>query len=494
MPIFRLTNIFIKIALLLFVSAAILMQCRQNIEPPAYNNILDVDANFDDQPPLLKLTVDPDSGIAGETEFILNASGSKEEEMPDAQLKYLWDFDGDNIYNKYEENNELRTHVFQRGGGERSIYLKVEGAKHLFSDTTINIVVNSRPHIQVHWKQDAQNPDLSYFDASLSEDYEDAKDLNYRWDFNNDDSWDISWNENPQAQFEFSDTDWSVKLEVRDRSNLVAQKILPNPVNEKEKIVFQSNTQDGGSEIYLVDVESKECRKLTNKPEIWKRTPRISPDRSTILFTQRIDHKDRPFIIDLAGTVINELDIFSGKNVVAHDWSPDGQEILITENGDLYKYHIFDGNTTPVFSDNQYHIHSASWSPTGEWIAMVSVGLEKNISLVKPDGSLHHRIAIPDNFRNYGGLAFSPDGMILAFHSEKSNIHTPDIFRISIGGGSLKQLTNTKYTAEYSPTWSPDGSMILFTKSSNLYLMDNQGSELGYFLVLVLDQVAPHWR
>ena len=87
-----LTKVFSFLVLLLYFN------CTDDIEKPKYINIFDPTSDFDDNPPTASITVTPDSGIANETEFTFDASGSKEEEMPDAQLYYRWDFDNNGIW------------------------------------------------------------------------------------------------------------------------------------------------------------------------------------------------------------------------------------------------------------------------------------------------------------------------------------------------------------------------------------------------------------
>ena len=488
-----LSRIKLYIPFLLLV--VFIPHCSQNIEEPKFNNINDPSAAFDENPPSLHLTVQPDSGIAGETEFIFDVSGSKETEMPDAKLKYLWDFNDDGNWDKPQDQDERRIHFFQRGGGNRSVYLRIEGARKLYRDTVVTVFVNSRPHIQVSWKRDDHNNNLFYFDASMSVDYEDLKDLDYRWDFNNDGSWEISWSENTTTQFKFSEDEWAVNLEVRDSENLVSQRILPHHRSEKEKIVFRTYDNDK-SDLYLVDAATKQIIKLTDSPDIKKRNPRLSPDKNSILFTQTINNIYRPFIMDRSGVIINELDIFAGTNVVTHDWSPDGQEILFTDFFKLYRYHIFDKKISQII-DVQGSIISACWSPTGEWISYSTVS---EIHLIKADGSLNHKVSNIDHLYNTHRMAFSPDGNEFAFQAmDRPHSSFAGIYRINIGGFGLEQLTGSDRSSKGSPAWSPSGSKIMYIRDDfreppDIYLMDSDGGNPELYLRLDNSPLELHWR
>ena len=215
-----LTKVFSFLVLLLYFN------CTDDIEKPKYINIFDPTSDFDDNPPTASITVTPDSGIANETEFTFDASGSKEEEMPDAQLYYRWDFDNNGIWDTPESTEPKIDHIFTLGGGKRLVRALVKGAKGLTSTDTINIYVNSRPNIILNWQTDFENSNLIHFDASNSSDYEDGDNLEYRWDFNNDGSWEYSWSDSSEISFEFSTDEWEVKLEGRDTQHLISERII----------------------------------------------------------------------------------------------------------------------------------------------------------------------------------------------------------------------------------------------------------------------------
>ncbi|MEX1139665.1 MAG: hypothetical protein WEF53_10025 [Bacteroidota bacterium] len=117
------------------------------------------------------------------------------------------------------------------------------------------------------------------------------------------------------------------------------------------------------------------------------------------------------------------------------------------------------GDPTPVQQETRVHIRAA-WSPDGHTIAftnMAAGGLGiyvmdtsgANMTLVIQGGGI--------------GLSWSPSSNRLIF-SALSNLYT-----IKVNGDSLVQLTNT--AADIRPSWSPDGSSIVYMGTGGINLL-----------------------
>ena len=236
----------LKIILYSFLLFIFMNNCSEKPSPPHYTNIYDPNLGFDDNPPLVHLTFRPDSGITNETEFTFDASGSKEQELPDAGLYYRWDFDNDDIWDTPESQESKINYIYKKGGGHIKVKLSVRGAKFLYADTTVNLFVNTRPYVSLNWRSDLNNENLIHFDASSSWDYEDGNELEYRWDFDNDGAWDTPWNSNPLAEHLYTKPDWTIKFEARDTDHLSAKKTLIKnlPVDYIAYYPFNGNAND----------------------------------------------------------------------------------------------------------------------------------------------------------------------------------------------------------------------------------------------------------
>ena len=177
-------------------------------------------------------------------------------------------------------------------------------------------------------------------------------------------------------------------------------------------------------------------------------------------------------------------------------WAPDGTKIAFhtSRNGqpDVYVMNA-DGtgatNLTPLSERDS----SPVWSPNGEEIAFLS-GRDEDLEIyvIRADGTGER------NLTNYigedGWPSWSPDGSKIAFHSKRApSIHiegtrprleltTPnyDVFVIDADGSDLVRLTEDSAT-DWLPSWSPDGSKIVFQSNRDgvgeVFVMNANGSD-----------------
>lgn len=103
-----------------------------------------------------------------------------------------------------------------------------------------------------------------------------------------------------------------------------------------------------------------------------------------------------------------------------------------------------------------------SLSPDGKSFAFVSASSgNRDIYVQRVDGRIPVNITT-DSPDDDSDPAFSPDGSLIAFRSERNG---GGIFVMSVTGESVRRLTD----AGYNPTWSPDGTRIAYsTKAVDL--------------------------
>jgi hypothetical protein len=202
-----------------------------------------------------------------------------------------------------------------------------------------------------------------------------------------------------------------------------------------------------------------------------------------------------------------------------HDpaWSPDGRRIAyysnITGNGEIWVMNADGSGAYQVTNHPSEELHPA-WSPDGSQIAFVSErDRTREIYVVPAGGGQSRRLTTNDTDESYP--AWSPDGTQIAFagsqlgqgglwtmRADGSDGANPT--RISAIGGTFVDTywrggriyfaaANTQHGADYniysvlpdgggwsfhatgpgddrSPSWSPNGSQMAFTNSSNLYV------------------------
>ncbi len=149
-------------------------------------------------------------------------------------------------------------------------------------------------------------------------------------------------------------------------------------------------------------------------------------------------------------------------------FSPDGSRMVVafTLTGSEWEMWVArsDGTEARQLFTSEMATYGLSWSPDGSLIAFVSNDLE----VMSPDGQ--GRRVVGHDF--VGGLppAWSPDGRFIAFTAAKSlpkpvgsagwsgyQVHIVDMV-----SGEEKVIEAGERGGEVLPSWSPDGSVLLF--------------------------------
>ncbi len=170
-------------------------------------------------------------------------------------------------------------------------------------------------------------------------------------------------------------------------------------------------------------------------------------------------------------------------------WSPDSISILYVSgpNGAPGLYRINrDGSGQTKLSVGMNKFVEPDWSPNGSKIAAAKQGFtDHNIYILNANGSGAVKLATTPGNPQY--LDWSPDGSLITFSANGSlkpidcgsDWRKPNqIFVVKVRNGEIKQLTND-CDESMGPSWSPDGSKIIFSAGSymktSIYIMDADG-------------------
>ncbi len=182
---------------------------------------------LDTTPPTIVLSVSPDSGITSETDFQFNPTGSSDNLAPAEDLQVRYDYENDGSYDTEWEQLLISNFQFPTGGGDKTVKMQLKDGAGWEVETTKVIFVNTRPQASFTAIMDNSNYKLWHFDASASSDYEDGENIEYRWDFDGDGSWDTGWQAQDTISYEFADYgQYNTKLEVRDQNGLSNQTVV----------------------------------------------------------------------------------------------------------------------------------------------------------------------------------------------------------------------------------------------------------------------------
>lgn len=267
---------------------------------------------------------------------------------------------------------------------------------------------------------------------------------------------------------------------------------------QQSKIVFYAD-YNGLNDIYIIDPDGNNLTNLTNS-QFDDIRPILSPDRNTISFNRMINGISRPFLMDINGTNVYELNILPGTNVAKCDWSPDGQKItfnaLINGDDEIFTYD-FSTEQLNQITNNSNTDWAPTWSPTGDWIVYFSdePGMYR-IYKIHPDGSGKSLINNA-HIMEEKHPRISPDGNKVAFYSRDSGGW--DLFTINIDGSNLVRLTNTPTVNEMRPCWSPNGHKFLFirndgTTGGGIYIMNTDGTGIIQLMDTPYNEDFANWR
>jgi len=260
------------------------------------------------------------------------------------------------------------------------------------------------------------------------------------------------------------------------------------------KIVYACFMTPPFDEICLMNADGTGGIRLTDN-EAEDFYPSLAPDGSAIVFSSRMEGRFEIYNMNLDGSEQRRLTREIGSGLYAPAVSPDGSSIVFTNNMDGFQSIWFMGRygndprplTDPIADDVD-----PIWSPDGRSISFASTRAgSRQIYLMDADGGNLRRLTqLPDMG---GRTSWSPDGRLLAFYAGPTGDR--NIYVIDIGQGLVWQLTYGGDGA--GPCFSPDGQWIAFAAyydgDLEVFIMRPDGSELTQLTFNSFSDWQPRW-
>jgi TolB protein len=228
-----------------------------------------------------------------------------------------------------------------------------------------------------------------------------------------------------QARFSLPDpASEHFRMAVHRVSDQVVEWIVGEPGMAASRIAFSRILEGGAQEIYVVDSDGENLRRLTSHGWV-SMSPTWHPSGEKLAFTTYPNDE---------ASVIYELDLRTGRERVL-DPGRTGQQITPTyhPNGREIAFGMMGYNRTGLFSYD----------------------IERDCCLVHIQGG---------RWEDYSP-SYSPDGSRIAFNSLRYGTHIPQILVVSSRGGQADLISPYVYGGSgyyTSPDWSPTGDQVAF--------------------------------
>lgn len=226
------------------------------------------------------------------------------------------------------------------------------------------------------------------------------------------------------------------------------------------------------ADIYAINVESGEARKLTDSPDTSKYEVAWSPDGRQIAFVAI--NRDSPdyvhiYVIDTDGSNQRLLVSVPEANWLQKiSWSPDGKKLMYVSKvvagemesyyGEIYVVDVEDGTITNLTNTPDIDDCDPAWSPDGKRIAFSS-GWAKQIYTMDVDGS--NVVKLTDEDLKCYEPSWSPDCKTIVFSGGK--VQRPgggeqgwdSIFILDVDSREVVDLIAAGRGDYFRPMWSP---------------------------------------
>jgi len=290
--------------------------------------------------------------------------------------------------------------------------------------------------------------------------------------------------------------------------------VSPVPQSGTSKIVFASN-REGVMQIYVMNADGSNVVRFTNSGGN-DDFPRWSPNGAKILFQSDRDHPDTGYmdvyVMNSNGSGVTRLTTDVNDDSFA-SWSSDGSKIVFQSMRNGVNYQVYsmnaDGSNQVNLTNTSSSDGEPSWSPDGTKIALASdrdhAGFD-SVYVMNSNGSNQHRITFSSDTIDDTQPMWSRDGSRITFVSTrdsttetwqetdddgnyitKSKVHiNKEVYVMNADGSGQLRLTNDLANDD-APSWSPDGSKIVFRSdrerdccdpSAQVWTMNTDGSGL----------------
>jgi TolB protein len=266
--------------------------------------------------------------------------------------------------------------------------------------------------------------------------------------------------------------------------------------------------------IYLSG-EKEGSKHLLTQETISNNFPRANPVTDEVIYSATYNSQNYIYLVygeEQVTKRVSPLPVDGNHNSGAgFCWSPTGDQILFCHYDKLYRINkdgsgLFTVSTAP---DGRNYVF-VDWSGQAGKIVVQTRGVDiydSEIYLMNPDGTDLNMIVSNVDGRTESP-SFSVDGKLVIYTHDNANVNDPygrmfdsRIYSYEIASATVTDISGnnkTNGTNDLQPTYSPDGSKIIFVNTSNtgtgqknIYVMDADGANRELYFE---NAEMPEWR
>ena len=246
-----------------------------------------------------------------------------------------------------------------------------------------------------------------------------------------------------------------------------------------KKVVFEALNQ-----LWLMEIGGKPVA-LTND-KFYKEDPAWSPDGKSIAYSSDKGGTEDLYILDVATKQEKRVTSTPDSAEVDAAWSPDGKKLAFEDqDGATYILDLATGKRSPIIPA-QFAPSKPSWSASGGTIAIAALkaytkrfreGTSQILTADVATGKLTYTEPAPYKSiitRGEDGPIYSPDGKSIAFVMD-SVLWIEPVDSNGVPSGAGKAI-NSEVTD--APTWSGDSKKLLYLSNGKLRMIGADGTSL----------------
>jgi TolB protein len=273
--------------------------------------------------------------------------------------------------------------------------------------------------------------------------------------------------------FKVTTSSRNMRFRTHQIADLIYEKLTGIPGAFATRITYVAvNHLDGKNKRYMLqiaDADGYDPRTIyeSSEPVL---SPAWSPDGRKIAFVSFEEHRSNVYIQDLISGKRDKISTSDGLNS-APAWSPDGTRLALTlsreGNADIYIYQVAGGSLQRI-TDHRAIDTEPAWSPDGKQLVFTSDrgGTPQIYRLALGSNTGPVRVTYKGDYN--ARASFAPNGKLLTMvHNDGGG------YRIATLDLEYQDLTViTKNRLDESPSFAPNGSMLVYAASGS------RGSEL----------------